>query len=75
MSKDLFLRMSEEYYLNIPEDVRERFIRDKVYGQSDDDFDELMKYPDFKKAYENNKESKKQLEEIKYKIREQWRGI
>lgn len=73
MSRELFLKMSEEHYFRIPENVRQCYLTEKIYAQSDDDFHKLMEVPEYKKAYENHKSAKKELEDIKYKIREEWR--
>jgi len=69
-TKDLFIRMTEEEYLAIPHEIIERHLSSKVYSQSVNDFDELMKHQEYRDAYQMNKESKKHLEEITYLIRE-----
>lgn len=69
-TKDLFLRMTESEYMDIPQEIRERHLSQKIYSQSVNDFDELMKHQEYRDAYQMNKESKKHLEEITYLIRE-----
>ena len=54
-SSDLFLRMSEEYYFSIPEDVREAHLRDKIYSQEKQDFAELMEDKAYASLYKEHK--------------------
>ncbi len=69
-SKDLFIRMSEQDYMEIPEGIREYHLRDKIYSQSVNDFDELMKDKTYSVLHKTYKETKKELEERAYQLRE-----
>jgi hypothetical protein len=69
-SSTLFLSMSEEYYLMIPEDFREAYLRDKIYSQDQQDFSELMEDTAYNALYKEHKKVKAQLEERAYQLRE-----
>ena len=72
--KDLFIRMSEEHYLTIPEHVREAHLRDKIYSESINDFDELMADENYAFYYKNYKAAKNTLEEHAFNLREKRRN-
>jgi len=69
-SKELFLRMSEEEYLQIPHEIRERHLSAKVYSQSMNDFQELMQDEVFAMHYGQYKQSKGFMEERQFQLRE-----
>lgn len=69
-SKDLFMRMSEEEYMNIPPDIRERHLSSKIYSESVNDFSELMEDTAYNALYKEHKKIKAQLEERAYQLRE-----
>ena len=69
-SADLFLKMSEQEYLSIPSDIRERHLSAKIYSQSINDFDELMQDKMYNELYKTYRETKKELEERAYQLRE-----
>lgn len=69
-SKDLFLRLREEEYFAIPEEIREVHLRSKIYSESVQDFDELMQDETYAKLHKEHKKVKSALEERAYQIRE-----
>lgn len=69
-SKDLFLKMREEEYLRIPEDVRQRHLQSKIYSESAQDFNELMQDKTYADLYKKHKKAKKDLDERTYQLRE-----
>jgi len=69
-SKDLFIRMREEEYMQIPEDIRQVHLRDKIYSTSVNDFDVLMQDDVYKNLHKTYKETKTHLEERAFQIRE-----
>ena len=69
-SKDLFIRMQEEEYMQIPEDIRQVHLRDKIYSTSVNDFEVLMQDDVYKNLHKTYKETKKDMEERAYQIRE-----
>lgn len=73
-SKELFLRMSEEEYLDIPRTVRERHLSNKIYSESIADFSELMKDPTYAELYKRKKAISKELDERQWQLRENKRN-
>lgn len=69
----LFLKMAEQDFLNIPENVRAGHLIDKIYKQEDNDFDELMKDDHYKKLYKEKKTISKALADYTHHLREQKR--
>jgi len=72
-SKELFLRMQEDEYLNIPANIRAAYLSSKIYRESLEDFDELMQDNEFKRLYNERKKVTKELEERQFYLREQKR--
>ena len=70
---ELFIRMSEEEYFAVPEEVRQRHLQAKIYNQSVHDFAELMQDPTYAKLYKEKKKVSKDLDERQYYLREQKR--
>ena len=66
----VFLSMSEQYYLDIPSEVRECYLSCKRVNNEISDFKENMQDQTFKELYNKSKESKKLLEERQYFLRE-----
>lgn len=62
--------MSEEHYLSIPSDITQTFLADKIYSESLNDFDELMQDETYRNLHKTYKETKKELEERAYQLRE-----
>lgn len=73
-SKELFMRMSEEDYLGIPRNIRERHLADKIYSQSVADFSELMQDETYARLYKQKKAISKELDERQYQLRENKRN-
>lgn len=73
-SKDLFLRIREPDYLEIPEWFRERYLRDKIYSESVNDFEELMQDETYARLHKEKKEITERLNERQYQLREQKRN-
>lgn len=73
MSKEVFIKMREEEYEEIPNEIKERYFNSRNVTREVNDWEENMKDPIFKSLYEQNKKTKKQLEERQYQLREQRR--
>lgn len=69
-SKELFIRMSEEEYMAVPHEVRQRHLQSKIYYQDSGDFEELIKDPSYSKLHKEYKQAKGALEERAYQLRE-----
>lgn len=74
-SKELFLRMSEQEYMEIPEGVREAHLRHKIYNESVHDFTELIQDEHYAALYKKKKEVSKELDERQFQLRENKRKI
>ena len=72
-NSELFLRMSEEYYFEIPEDIRENYLRSKIVSEEKSDWIENMKDETFSNLSKTLKETKKHLSEREYQLREERR--
>lgn len=72
-SKDIMFRMSEEEYLNVPNEFKERFLNSHNVTTEINDFDENMKDEIFKNLYKEKKSVSKKLEERQYQLREERR--
>lgn len=72
-SSELFIKMSEEEYFAIPDELRERHLAHKVYSQSVHDFQELMQDEIYADLYKKKKQISKDLDERQYYLREQKR--
>lgn len=69
-SKDLFLKMTEREYMDIPENVRQTHLASKIYNESKHDFNELMKDDVYSKLYNQKKVVTRSLQEREYQLRE-----
>lgn len=69
-SRDLFLRMTEQEYLQIPDEIREGHLRTKIYSESATDWAENMQDETYAKLYKDKKEITKHLNEREYQLRE-----
>jgi len=74
-SKELLLRMTEEHYLSVPEEIRTTFLSSKRVDSVNDDWAENMKDIHFQKLYNEIKRIKKDLEERQYQLREERRKL
>lgn len=74
-SKDLLLKMDEEHYLSIPQEVRETYLTSKRVDSVTDDWLENMKDETFASLYESKKQATKQLEVRQHQLREERRKL
>lgn len=73
MSKEVFIKMRESEYEEIPNEIKERYFNSKNVTREVNDWELNMQDPIFKSLYDQNKKIKKQLEERQYQLREQRR--
>ncbi len=73
-NREVFLRMSEEHYLSIPDDVRSSFLASKRVDEEKGDWNKNMKDKTFSDLYKTMKETKKHLSEREYQLREERRN-
>jgi hypothetical protein len=69
-SSEIFIKMSEQEYALVPNEIKERFFSSKNITKETNDWSENMKDPTFEKLYVQSKQVKKQLEERQYQLRE-----
>jgi len=74
-NREVFLRMSEEHYMSIPEDVRSAYLSSKRVDEEKSDWSENMKDEQYSIFYGAVKIGKKQLAEREYQLREERRKI
>jgi len=74
-NREVFLRMSEEHYMSIPEDVRSSYLSSKRVDEEKGDWSENMKDEQYSIFYGAVKIGKKQLAEREYQLREERRKI
>ena len=72
-NREIFLRMSEEHYLSIPNDVRGAFLSSKRVDEEKGDWSENMKDKTFSDLTKTIRECKKHLSEREYQLREERR--
>lgn len=73
-SSELFLKLSEEEYMNIPQEIRECHLSHKIYNQSVHDFQELMQDELYAKLYKQKKAISAELDERQWQLRENKRN-
>jgi len=73
-NREVFLRMQESEYLEIPQEIRERHLFAKRIDSDNHDWKENMEDPTFEKFYKLKKQASKDLEERKYQLRENKRN-
>lgn len=73
-NREVFLRMSEEHYMSIPEHVRSSFLSSKRVDEEKGDWSENMKDSIYANNYNAGKLSKKLLAEREYQLREERRN-
>jgi len=73
--KQVFLRMSEEHYFTIPEEIRMIYLSSKRVDEEMSDFDLNIQDPTFEKLYNRSKEAKKELQDYQYFLREERRKL
>lgn len=69
-SKDILIRMNEEEYAFIPNQIKEMYFNSKNITVEVNDWSENMKDETYSKLYNQSKEIKKQLSEREYQLRE-----
>ena len=74
-NREVFLRMSEEHYMSIPENIRSSFLASKRVDEEKSDWAENMKDNQYSIFYGAVKIGKKQLAEREYQLREERRKI
>jgi hypothetical protein len=74
-SSELFLRLTEREYFEIPQSIRESHLSSKIVSSDRNDWAENMKDEQFSTLYNIISEAKKQLSEREYQLREERREI
>jgi hypothetical protein len=74
-NSQVFLRMSEEHYMTIPNEIRECFLSSKRVDEDVSDFKINIQDPTFEKLYNNVKKAKENLSEYQYILREERRKL
>lgn len=74
-NREVFLRMSEEHYMSIPENIRMSFLSSKRVDEEKSDWFENMKDKTFSDIYGTIKELKADLSEREFQLREERRKI
>ena len=69
-SSEVFLKMTEDEYNEIPFEIKERYLNSKNYTRNVNDWSENMEDELYKKLYNDSKKIKKQLENREYELRE-----
>jgi len=72
-NREVFLRMSEEHYMSIPNEIRMVYLSSKRVDEEKSDWSENMKDEQYSILYGAVKISKKQLAEREYQLREERR--
>lgn len=72
-NREVFLRMSEDHYMSIPDDIRESFLASKRIDEEKSDWAENMKDKTFSDLTKTIKESKRHLSEREFQLREERR--
>jgi hypothetical protein len=68
MSKDLFFKMTEQEYFQVPQEIRERHFSSKNINKETFEFSELMKNETYKKLYDLQKKATKNLSDLKQRL-------
>jgi len=69
-NREVFLRMSEEHYLSIPNQIRGSYLSSKRVDEEKGDWSENMKDKTYSDLYKTLRETKKHLSEREYQLRE-----
>jgi len=64
-SSELFLKMSSEYYLSIPDNIKNEYLADKIYSESLNDYSELIRDKEYKSLVSAKKKLNKALDNRK----------
>lgn len=73
MSKDVFIKMRESEFNEIPNEIKERFFNSKNLTREVNDWEENMKDKTYSDLYKTLKETKKHLSEREFQLREERR--
>jgi len=68
MSKDLFFKMTESEFLQVPQEIRERHFSSKNVNKESFDFSELMKNEKYKDLYNLQKKVTADLSDLKQRL-------
>lgn len=74
-NRQVFLRMTEEFYMDIPEEIRAIYLRDKRVDEENGDWQENIQDAEFLRLYEIQKKAKEDLNERRFVLREERRSI
>lgn len=74
-NREVFLRMTEEHYMSIPEDIRSSFLASKRVDEEKSDWNDNMRDETYNRFYQESKRFKKLLLEREYQLREERRKI
>ena len=74
MSKEVFIKMREEEYDEIPNEIKERYFNSKNISKETNDWNENMKDDMYQRLYTESKKAKKLLSEREYQLREERRN-
>jgi len=74
MSKEVFIKMREEEYDEIPNEIKERFFNSKNVTKEVNDWEINMQDKTYSNLYKTLKETKKHLSEREYQLREERRN-
>lgn len=73
-NREVFLRMSEEHYMSIPDNIRSSFLASKRVDEEKSDWSENMKDAYYAEQYNHIKYYKKRLSEREFQLREERRN-
>lgn len=73
-SSELFIKLSEQEYMDIPQDIRQAHLSHKVYNQSVHDFQELMQDELYASLYKQKKAITAELDQRQFQLRENKRN-
>jgi len=74
-NREVFIKMRESEYEEIPNEIKERYFNSKNVSKEVNDWAENMKDPYYAEQYNHIKYYKKRLSEREYQLREQRRKI
>ena len=69
-SKEVFIKMREEEFNEIPNEIKERYFNSKNISKETNDWEINMKDETYKSLYYDVKKLKSQLSEREYQLRE-----
>lgn len=70
LTKQVFIKLTEEEYNEIPSEIKERFFHSKNITRETNDWAENMLDETYSRIYKEKKEISKQIEEREYQLRE-----